>query len=149
MISRALFLKNRAPNQERGIALAVVILILFVLTTLSAAVISLTQSEIWTSGNYTLTTQARYVAEAGSQRTANWLIYRYNPPSTTAAFDTTKSPVQYAGKAVVLSADSSVEANYPDATVKSAFRAALLNQTVPGMGNNSTSAVTATLMSMK
>src|SRR3990172_1750001 len=75
-------LRRRAPTRrdERGIALVIVILTLFVLTTLAAAVIFVTQSEIWTSANYKLATQARYAAEAGSQRAANWLVHDYTPP---------------------------------------------------------------------
>lgn len=130
-------------------ALAIVMLCLFVLTTLAAAIIFATQSEIWTSSNYQLVTQARYAAEAGSQRAANWIIYNYTPPSSFSSYDMTKYPVQYNGKPVVLSANDAVQSNYPDASVQQAFSSALLNQSLPGMGGKTTTAVTATLMSMQ
>ena len=113
------------PDQ-RGMALAIVILSLLVLTTLTATMIFVTQTEIKTNSNYKLATQARYAAEAGAQSAANWMVYNYTPPSHFTSFDMTKYPVQYNGKPVVLSANSSVESNYPDSSIQQAFSAALL-----------------------
>ena len=144
-------LRRRAParRDERGIALVIVILTLFVLTTLAAAVIFVTQSEIWTSGNYKLAMQARYAAEAGSQRAANWLVHDYTPPASLDSYDITKSPVQYEGMPVVLSASADVPSNYPDAEVQEAFQTALMDQPLPGLGTSATTTVTATLTSMR
>jgi len=150
------FAKNRFPardalcrRRERGMALAVVMFCLLVLTSLSAAIILVTQTEIKTSSNYQLATQARYAAEAGAQRAANWLVYSYTPPSNFTSFDLTKYPVQYGGRPVVLSANNRVSSNYPDASMQQAFSAALLNQAVTGTHLNATTAVTATLLSMQ
>ena len=144
-------LRRRAQTRrdERGIALVIVILTLFVLTTLSAAVIFVTQSEIWTSANYKLATQARYAAEAGSQRAANWLVHNYTAPTNLESYDITKYPVQYEGMPVVLSANANVPSNYPDAEVEEAFRTTLMNQPLPGLGTSATTMVTATLTSMQ
>ena len=144
-------LRRRAQTgrDERGIALVIVILTLFVLTTLAAAVIFVTQSEIWTSANYKLATQARYAAEAGSQRAANWLVHNYTAPTSLESYDITKYPVQYEGMPVVLSANASVPSNYPDEGVEEAFRVALMNQPLPGLGTSARTKVTATLTSMR
>jgi Tfp pilus assembly protein PilX len=136
-------------RDQRGMALAIVLLSLLVLTTLAATMIFVTQTEIRTSSNYQLVTQARYAAEAGAQRAANWIVYTYTPPSSFTSYDMTKYPVQYSGKPVVLSANNSISSNYPDASVQQAFSNALLNQPVTGAGVNATTAVTATLLSMQ
>jgi len=144
-------LERRAQTRraERGIALVIVILTLFVLTSLAAAIVFVTQSEIWTSANYKLATQARYAAEAGSQRAADWLVHNYTPPTNPESYDITKYPVQYEGTPVVLSANASVDSNYPDDEVAEAFRTALMNQPLPGLGTSATTTVTATLTSMR
>ena len=58
----------------------------------------------------------------------------------------TKNPVQYGGKAVVLSAMSGVSSNYPDATVVTAYQAAA-SSSLPGVPNASYSTY-ATLLRM-
>jgi Tfp pilus assembly protein PilX len=73
-------------DSESGIALIIALICLFVITTLSVGVMFSTQSEIWTTSNYTATTQARYVAEAGVQQALNYVQGTYTPPT---AFTTT------------------------------------------------------------
>lgn len=141
--------KTQTGPDECGIALVMVILTLFVLTTLAAAVVFVTQSEILTSANYKLATQARYAAEAGSQRAAHWLAHDYTPPANLDSFDITKYPVQYDGMPVVLSANASVPSNYPDEGVEDAFQTVLMNQPLPGLGTSARTKVTATLLSMQ
>ena len=133
-------------TDRRGMALAIVMLCLFVLTTLAAAIIFATQSKIWTSSNYQLVTQARArPRQVPSARQTGSSITTPRPP----AFLPTKYPVQYNGKPVVLSANDVVQSNYPDASVQQAFSSALLNQSLPGMGGKTTTARTVTLMSMQ
>jgi hypothetical protein len=124
-------------------------LALLVLSTLGASIVFKTQTEIRTSTNYQRLTQARYAAEAGVQKTINWLAYTYAVPATFTSYDLTKRPVQDAAShsAIILSALSSQSSNYPDSSVQSAFNTALNNQSVPGI-SNATFSTYATLISM-
>jgi len=65
-------LSCRQKNQ-RGIALVMTLVVLFVLSVLGAGVMFSTQTEIWNSANLRGTTQARYVAEAGVSQGLTWL----------------------------------------------------------------------------
>ncbi len=136
-------------NRQSGVALLFALLTLLVLSTLAAALIFATEAENWSSSNYQRMLQARYAAEAGAQNTLNWLVYNYSAP-TMSAYDTTKYPVQDAAthNTVILSAMTGVTANYPDATVQTAFSAALKDASVPGVGIPASYEVTATLLSM-
>ena len=74
---------SRAADKQSGIALILALISLFVVTTLAVGVMYSSQSEIWTTANYTATTQARYVAEAGVQQALNYLASgTYVPPTT-------------------------------------------------------------------
>jgi hypothetical protein len=134
----------------RGIALIVAMLAILVLSVLAASIIYVTQSQTWTALNYRLTTQCRYGAEAGLQQTMNWLLNTYVPPSIpfSSSYDISKSPVQYNGQAVVLSAVSGVASNYPDAAQQAAFQNALSNQPAIGIANETFSTY-ATLLTMR
>jgi hypothetical protein len=134
-------------KSERGIALILALLAILILSVLAASIIFLTQTGTWRTIDYRLTTQSRYAAEAGVQRTMNWFINSYTPPSDFTSYDMTKYPVQYSGRAVVLSGVSGVSANYPDSSVASAYHAALNSQAVPGLANTSVSTY-ATLLRM-
>jgi Tfp pilus assembly protein PilX len=140
----------RPEANERGIALILALLTLLCLSTLGAGIILLTQTETWTTTNYKMTTQARYASESGLQQTLNWLTYNYSPSPT--GLDLAKSPVEYpvgSGSPVVLSAMSGVTANYPTASVQTAFNAALQDQPVSGMGVPANYSVHATLLQMR
>lgn len=81
------------------------------------------------------------------QSTMNWLASaNYTAPATFASYDMTKNPVQFGGKAVVLSAVSRVSSNYPDATVVTKYSGAL-SQSLPGVSKVSYSTY-ATLLRM-
>src|SRR5262245_42650547 len=96
---------------ESRIAIIMTLLALLVLSTLAASAALLTQTQVWDSVNYTISTQARYASEAGLQKSVNWMTYAYTPPASIASFDTTRSPVQYNNKDVVLSGITSVASN--------------------------------------
>src|ERR1700722_1940107 len=138
-------------NRQRGVALVVAMLTLFVLSALAAAIILATQTETWTTSNYKQMLQARYAAEAGAQNTLNYLLYTYTPPASLAAYDLTKFPVQDAAShnTVMLSAMTGVTANYPDASVQSAFSSALKDASIPGIGVPASYEVNAKLLSMQ
>lgn len=147
--------KRNATNQNRmnrqsGMALIIALLTLFVLSALAAAIIFATQTQTWSTVNYKSMLQARYAAESGAQNALNWLRYTYTGPASMAAYDLTKYPVQDAAthNPIVLSAMTSVTANYPDATIQSAFSSAFKDASVPGVGAPTSFEVTATLLSM-
>jgi len=147
------------PNRirdEKGIALILALLVLLVLTTLGAALVFVTQTEIWSSANYRTMVQARYAAEAGAQAAVNWLSYTYTPPATSqlsSNFNLNTYPVQCSSgctsnnQAVVLSAMDGVTANYPFSAQQTSFNSALYSQSVPGINiNTATFQVSATLI---
>ncbi len=136
-------------KDNKGVAIIIALLTILVLSTLAASIMFSTQAEITTTYNYKRLTQARFVAEAGAQKTVNWLVYNYAIPSSFGSFNMTTAPVQYSSQPVVLSAMSGVSGNYPDSSVQSAFSSALLNQSVPGLDIGVTYATTATLQTMR
>lgn len=144
-------MNNRTTGKasQSGVALIVALLAVLVLSILAAAIMTTSQAQIWTAINYRLTAQSRYAAESGVQKTMNWLAsssYTLPTTATYASYDMTKNPVQYGGKAVVLSAMSGVSSNYPDATVVTAYQAAA-SSSLPGVPNASYSTY-ATLLRM-
>lgn len=141
--------QNRSQRQA-GVALLFALLTLLVLSTLAAAMIFVTETETWSSSNYRSMLQARYAAEAGAQNTLNWLLYSYTAPTSMSAFDQTKYPVQDSAthSTIVLSAMTGVTANYPTASIQTAFSSALKDASVPGVGVAASYEVTATLLSM-
>jgi hypothetical protein len=135
-------------HPEAGVALVVALLSLLILSVLAASIIFVTQTETWGAVNNRALVQARYAAEAGAQKTLNWLTYKYNPPASLAAFDTTKYPIQLAGGGdVLLSAMTGTNGTYPDAAQQTAFSAALKDASVPGLGVPASYEVTAKLLS--
>ena len=146
---------NCIPGQN-GVALILAMLVLLVLSTIGAALVFVTQTEIWSSANYRTMLQARYAAEAGAQSTVNWLTYTFTPPTTTqlsSNFTMTTYPVQCStgctsnGHSIVLSAMDGVTANYPFSAQQTSFNSTLYNGSVPGVNvNTATYQASATLL---
>ncbi|MDA2927266.1 hypothetical protein MYX78_08550 [Acidobacteria bacterium AH-259-G07] len=137
---------TKKRRQERGIALIFALLVLLGLSTLAASITFVAQTETWSSYNYKLLTQARYLASAGEQRTINWLTYTYTPPTDLSSYDTTKQPVEYDGDPVLLTAIDGESPNYPDSTVQNSFYAALHDQPLAATGVQGTYSANATLL---
>ena len=149
-----------ARRNETGIALVLSLFLTAALSVVAAALMLLSQTETYSSMNYRLMSQARYGAESGIQKTVNYLLNVYQPPSPTgvtdpfANYDTRRSPViclagcPVVGQAVVLSANSAVASNYPVAAVQVAFAAALAG-TLPAGQTTVAYAPSATLLSMQ
>ena len=115
-------------RSERGIALVLTLFLVSALSVLAASLMFLSQTETYASMNYRMMSQARYGAEAGVERAANFLFdpAQYSKPSTTGAdllsnYDRSGSPVKYNNQPVVLSAMTGVASNYPVAAVVTAF----------------------------
>ncbi|MBI4480449.1 MAG: pilus assembly PilX N-terminal domain-containing protein [Acidobacteria bacterium] len=118
-------------KSQKGSALILTIILIAVLSVMTASMMFLSQSEAWSSYNYKLMSQARDAAEAGLNRSAHFLMNDYTPPETPAdiaLFNRFLHPVRDAadGRAVVLSADPDITSNYPDllADVQDAYDAA-------------------------
>src|SRR6266487_799247 len=151
-------LKRNHP--EAGVALIIALLTLLILSVLAASIIFVTQTETWATANNRSMVQARYAAEAGAEKTLNWLRYTYLPPGNPAAyFDLSKYPVQLiGGGGVVLWAMSATNPNLPYPTGGGAQCGASNCQTlfnalhgasVPGVGVPASYEVTAKLLSIQ
>ncbi len=141
-----------ARNPESGIALILTLFLVLVASVMAASLTTLAQTETYASLNYELMSQARYGAESGIQRAANYLINSYTTPGdvtdSLANYNTTVSPVTYNGNPVILSANPDVAANYPVAAVQEAFEDATAGALTAGR-TTVTYAPWATLVSMK
>src|SRR5262249_3135726 len=105
-------------SKEKGSALIIALILVFVLSVMDVSMMFLSQSETWSSFNYRLMTQSRYGAESGLSVAANFIMTGYTPPDVAGAdllsnYDVTHSPVQYNGSPVVISSNASVNSNYP------------------------------------
>jgi Tfp pilus assembly protein PilX len=144
---------------ERGIALVLAMILMSILSVLGASLMFLSQTETYASMNYRMMSQARYAAEAGVQRTANFLAdpAQYAIPGTVTDpltnYDRTVSPVTYNGQPVILSATAAIASNYPVAAVKTAFAAIAAGTIHTAAGTNTDVALNyksyATLVSMQ
>lgn len=139
-------------NPEAGVALILALFLVLVGSVMAASLTMLAQTETYASLNYELMSQARYGAESGIQRAANYLINSYTAPDGVAEslmnYNMTVSPVTYNGQPVILSANAAVSSNYPAAAVQTAFAAAAHGTLTAGRATV-TYAPSATLISMK
>jgi Tfp pilus assembly protein PilX len=144
---------------EHGIALVLSLFLMMAMSVVGASLMFLSQTETYSSMNYRLTSQARYGAESGIQKTVNYLLNSYTAPTTTGAdllsnYDTTKSPVLcIAGcptlnAPVILSASTAQASNYPVASVQTAFSTAAQGS-LPSGSTTVTYTPYATLLSMQ
>jgi Tfp pilus assembly protein PilX len=140
--------------RQDGVALLLTLVMLLVVSMLAASLMFTAQSETWSSMNYRLMTQAKYGAEAGIHRAANYLLNTYAAPADAGAdpivgvYTMTASPVTINNNPVVLSSNADVAANYPVAAVSTAFRDAVQGTFTAG-NSVVTYTASATLTSMK
>src|SRR5262249_5064984 len=85
-------------HSERGIALVLALFLMTALSVLGASLMFLSQTETYASMNYRMMSQARYAAEAGVNKAANFLLdgVQYTVPDSVtmdAQFDVSRSPV--------------------------------------------------------
>jgi len=147
-------------QSERGIALVLALFLMTALSVLGASLMFLSQTETYASMNYRMMSQARYAAEAGVNKAANFLLdgVQYTVPNAVtmdALFDVTYSPVisRANNQPVVLVAGTwtgtgAPVANYPTAGVQAAFAAAAQGQ-MTADNQQLTYKVYATLVSMQ
>jgi hypothetical protein len=87
---------SRSMSGEAGISLFLALLLTVIASMLAAGVIFATQTEIWTTANYRTATQARYVAEAGAEQAAEWILKNWTPGGTFSSSVNLKVfPAQY------------------------------------------------------
>ena len=142
-------------NSERGIALVLSLLLTLMMSVLAASLMFLSQTETYASMNYRMMSQARFGAESGVHKAANFLLYEYDAPGTLGDpldnYDMEASPVlnKLTGGPVVLSANTAVvPGNYPNADMQVAFGAAAKGELPAGNGTVQYAA-SATLISMQ
>src|SRR2546427_5405841 len=95
-------------SNEKGIAMILALFLVLAASVLGSSLIFVSQTETMSSMNYRLMSQARYGAESGVHKAANYLLNTYAPPQTVGAdllanYVTTVTPVTYNGNPVVLS----------------------------------------------
>jgi len=148
-------------TNEKGAALILALILVLILSVMAVSLMFLSQTETWSSLNYRLMSQARYAAESGVSKAANYLIYTYTPPGTAGdpitvyiaaaapvSVDGYPATITVGGKPVVLSASYSQSSNYPVASVQIGFNDA--GQGTLTVGNSSMNyAAYATLLSMR
>lgn len=132
-------------SDERGVALIVTLFLMAALSALAASLMFLSQTETYSTMNYTMMSQARYAGESGIEKTVNWLLNTYTLPTSTGTdltsnYDMTQSPVKCvsgcsttsgtctyspggtpSGPCVVLSSMTGVTANYPVLATSNAY----------------------------
>ncbi|MBZ5698895.1 MAG: hypothetical protein LAN18_10140 [Acidobacteriia bacterium] len=127
---------------QKGIALILTLILLFVMSVMAVSLMFISQTETWSSLNYRLMSQARDGGEAGVNSAANYIVNNYTEPGgpgdPVTAYSTTVSPVTYGGNPVILSAMSSQASNYPVSSVRDAFN-------TTGVGKGSLTAGNATI----
>src|SRR5690242_4919171 len=92
-------MSGKNNHKEKGVALVIITLVLLLLSVLIIAGNNLTLSEISSTSNYRLSTQAFYVAESGVERSMQWFSYYYTPQNWPS-LDTTKYPCQLSGNPI-------------------------------------------------
>ena len=141
-------------SNQSGAALLITLILVLVISVMTASMMFLAQSESWSSANYRLMTQARYGAEAGLHAAANYIINPstgypgIGPSDPLSAYSVNVSPVTYSGNPVMLSSLSGVSANYPISTVKSNFSTAATGNLTAG-SNTVKYTASAQLLSMQ
>jgi Tfp pilus assembly protein PilX len=140
---------------QKGVALILTLILLFVLSVMAVSLMFISQTETWSSLNYRLTSQARDGAEAGINSAANFIVSpsTYTEPGgvgdPTSAYSTTVSPVTYGGHPVTLSAMGTQTAYYPVSSVQTAFNTSGAGKGSMTAGNTTINYNTyATLLSM-
>lgn len=143
-------MKKTWKNDE-GVALVVALLLMVALSSMGASLLMVAQTETYASMNYRMMSQARYGAESGVLRAANYITQTYQVPGSVSdpltAYDMTVSPVTFGGQPVILSADPAVASNYPVSAVVTAFGGA--SQGTLAAGQTVSYNAYATLISMR
>src|SRR5437867_180114 len=109
---------------EHGAALIMTLLVLSAFSLLTAAIVFTVKAEIKSSANYKYGQQASYVANAGVQKSLNWINTTYTPHLPTSDYNSATVPLQYQGKDVILGGQT-VTSNYPDTVTSDSFVAGL------------------------
>jgi Tfp pilus assembly protein PilX len=128
-ITRPMAAREPRGASDAGIALVVSLLLMVAMSMIGAGLLMVSKTETYASMNYRMMSQARYGAESGVMRAANYLTQTYVTPGSVgdpmSNYNTAVSPVTYNGQPVILSADPNKAANYPIGSVQTAFSAAV------------------------
>ena len=131
-------------------ALVIVMFMVLTVSVLGASLVFVSNTETLSSVNYQTATRTRYSAESGISVAANYLLndYKNRGADPLNVYDTAKSPVEFNGKAVVLSSNPAVTSNYPVPKAEADFLASTAGQLAVGTGSAGYTA-TATLLAMR
>jgi Tfp pilus assembly protein PilX len=115
---------KRAP--QKGIALILTLILLFVMSVMAVSLMFVSQTETWSSLNYRLMSQARDGAEAGVNSASNYIMNTYTEPAAggsdpISAYNVLVTPVTAGGSPVILTTLSGHTSNYPASSVPTAF----------------------------
>ena len=142
-------------KNQRGVALIMTMILLAIISVMAVSMMFLSQSESWSTMNYRLMSQARDAAEAGLNRSANFLMdtAQYTPApgsgadplNTNYTYDVSpvKGKAAYVNTPVILMSDSSyitppTSHHYPNSAAETAYN-------TNGVGYGSIAAGTQTL----
>jgi Tfp pilus assembly protein PilX len=149
-MQRASLTKRRLP--ERGVALAIAAMALLLLTLLIVSAHYTMVSQTATTSSYRYTTQAFYVAQAGTQRAIDWFNSQYISPSwksLSPALVDTSYPNSWNSAPVVLTS-TGTGTNFPVSNTFQAYVNSENNLTLKSLpGVTGQYSVTATLLSVQ
>src|SRR5712691_11458791 len=138
-------------TNEKGIALVLSLFLMTAMSVIAASLMLLSQTETYSSMNYRLMSQARYGAESGLQKSANYLLNSYTPrpgdgADPIANYNTNVSPVTCANgctlnQPIVLSGSPTQASNYPVAGVQANFLADVQGPLATGSFRSAMSAI--------
>lgn len=134
-------------RSEAGVALIIALVVLLVLSSLAAAIIFVTQTQTWTTYNYRLDAESRFLANSGVEKAVNWFANSYVPPtSPLPAYTSGLGDVLWNGAPVELAGINGQSSNYPSSSVATSFLNALHDQVVDASGFQGEFSVSATLL---
>jgi Tfp pilus assembly protein PilX len=84
---------DKPKESQRGMALILVLVIVFMLSALAAAMMLSNQTDILSVGNYRFATQARFTAEAGAQTAANWFMFTMPTQTSVTGLNISAYPI--------------------------------------------------------
>ncbi|HVB34723.1 MAG TPA: hypothetical protein VNJ52_10175 [Patescibacteria group bacterium] len=138
---------ERAGTGQAGVALIVALVVLLVLSSLAAAILFVTQTETWTTYNYRLSAEGRFLADSADQQAVNWFLNSYNPVTGVSSLYTAGlGDVLWNGAPVTLAAIDGQVSNFPSSADQTSFYNALHDRVVAASGFQGTYSATAQLI---
>jgi Tfp pilus assembly protein PilX len=136
-----------ARSGERGVALIVALIVMLVLCSLAAAILFVTETQTWTTHNYRMEAQARFLADAAAARAVNWFVNSYQTPGTISpAYTVATAGMLWNNAPVTLAAIDGQSSNFPSSADETSFYAAVHDVPISASGFQGEYSATATLV---